>query len=141
MGKINIGRVVLGGLLAGLIFNLGEFLLNNYFLRELWEWTLKSLNKAPMGSEVFAMVFYVILGFALGIFSVWVYAAIRPRFAPGPATAICAGLIVWFLTSMYSSAVMLPMHLFPRRLLLYSVVWEFVLIPLATVVGAWAYKE
>ncbi len=141
MAKINLGRVVLGGLLAGLIINIGETLLNVYVLGQLWEYTLKSLNRPSMDSTAPAMVFYVILGFAVGIFSVWLYAAIRPRFGAGPATAVCAGLIVWFLASLYTSAGMLPMHLFPRRLLLYSVIWEFVQMPLATAVGAWVYKE
>ena len=33
--------------------------------------------------------------------TVWLYAAIRPRFGPGPKTAICAGLIVWGLSYLY----------------------------------------
>ena len=32
MGKINLGRVLLGGLLAGLILNIGEFVLNEKVL-------------------------------------------------------------------------------------------------------------
>jgi len=141
MGKINFGRVVLGGLLAGLIINIGEILLNNYILGNLWEDTLKALNRPSMASDAAAMVYFIILGFAVGIFSVWIYAAIRPRFGIGPLTAVCAGLIVWFLASMYTSAAMLPMHLFPRRLLLISVVWEFVQMPIAAIAGAWVYKE
>lgn len=30
MGRINLGRVVIGGLLAGLIINFGEFILNGF---------------------------------------------------------------------------------------------------------------
>ena len=32
MSNINIGRVMLGGLLAGLILNIGEFMLNDFVL-------------------------------------------------------------------------------------------------------------
>ena len=34
----------------------------------------------------------VIVDFILGILTVWVYAAIRPRFGPGPRTALTAAL-------------------------------------------------
>jgi hypothetical protein len=140
MGKINMGRVLLGGLLAGLVINVGEFALNSYLLGKQWEDALKELNRPATGNNE-GMLFYVLLGFALGTFAVWIYAAIRPRFGARPVTAICAGLIVWFLASLYVSAVMLPMHLFPRRLLLYSVIWEFVQMPIAAVAGAWLYRE
>ena len=32
MGKINVGRVLLGGLLAGLVLNIGEYVLNEIIL-------------------------------------------------------------------------------------------------------------
>jgi len=31
---------------------------------------------------------------------VWLYAAIRPRFGPGPATAAKAGVAAWFVGSL-----------------------------------------
>lgn len=139
MGKINLGRVVLGGLLSGLVLNIGEFLLNESILGKRWEDAMKALGRPPIDTG--GMVLYVFLLFALGVFSVWIYAAIRPRFGSGPMTAVCAGLVVWFLASMYASASALPMHLFPRRLLLYSVVWQFFEMPIAAVVGAWPYSE
>jgi len=139
MGKINLGRVVLGGLLAGLVLNIGEFVLNEMFLGKRWEEAMKALNRPTLDSSGITLL--VILVFALGVFSVWIYAAIRPRFDAGPMTAVCAGLIVWFLASLWASASALPMHLFPRRLLLYSTVWQFFEMPIAAVAGAWLYKE
>src|SRR5437667_4515115 len=40
---------------------------------------------------------FVIGGFVLGVLLVWLYAAIRPRFGPGPKTSLIAGLVLWFL--------------------------------------------
>lgn len=139
MGKISLGRVVLGGLLAGLIINVGEYLLNMVFLNKAWVDALAVINRPFPGTEYVG--FFLVLNFALGIFSVWIYAAIRPRFGAGPMTAICAGLVVWSLAALYASASMLPLHLFPRRLLLYGTLWEFVEYPIATLAGAWLYKE
>jgi len=108
-------------------------------LSKQWDDAMKALNRPPMGNE--GMAFFVMLCFALGIFTVWVYGAIRPRFGPGPMTAICAGLIIWFLASLYASAGIFAMHIFPSRLLLYGTVWQFIELPIAALVGASIYRE
>ena len=140
MVKINMGRVILGGLLAGLIINISEFLLNMLVLAQPMAEALKGLNREmPMDSG--AMTFYILLGFAQGWIATWLYAAIRPRYGAGPMTAICAGLTVWALASLFASAAMMPMHLFPRRLLMYGMLWELFELPIATLAGAWIYRE
>jgi hypothetical protein len=101
---------------------------------------MAALHRSIPGSAE-NIAFYIILFFALGVFTVWIYAAIRPRFGAGPMTAVCAGLIVWFLVSLFVSAYMFPMRLFPSRLLLYGTVWEFFEFPIAAVAGAWIYRE
>jgi hypothetical protein len=139
MGKINMGRVILGGLIAGVVINVGELILNMPILGQRWNEALQALNRPSMESGL--PIFLVLLTFALGVLVVWVYAAIRPRFGAGPLTAISAGLIVWVLASLYPSAMALPMNLFPRRLLFYAVAWQFFELPLAALAGAWIYKE
>ncbi len=138
MGKINMGRVILGGLVAGLVINIGESILNIPLLGELWKGAMQALNRPPMEG---VPVLLIVLGFAWGIFEVWLYAAIRPRFGAGPMTAICAGLVVWVLSSFFPSIATLEMQLFPRRMLFYTVLWEFFEMPIATLVGASIYKE
>jgi hypothetical protein len=139
MRKINMGRVFLGGLVAGLIINIGEFVLNMPILGNLWTDALRALNRPPMDAE--PPTFFILLSFVLGILIMWIYAAIRPRFGAGPLTAISAGLIVWALAVLYPTAGMLPMNLFPRRLLFYAVAWEFFELPIAAIAGAWIYRE
>ena len=38
----------------------------------------------------------------LGIASVWLYAAIRPRYGAGAGTAIMAGVAVWVMAHLWS---------------------------------------
>ncbi len=139
MGKINMERVILGGLLAGLVINISEFVLNMAVLGSLWNEALQALNNPPFDTG--AITFFVLLCFALGILAVWVYAAIRPRFGAGPMTAVCAGLLVWALAVLFPAGGALPLHVFPRRLLLYATVWELFELPVATLAGAWIYRE
>ena len=139
MGGINLGRVILGGLVAGLILNIGESVLNLVFLGNEWEQALRAINKSPVGGGAVGIM--VVLGFGLGITAVWLYAAVRPRYGAGPRTAVCAGLFVWTLAYAWPSLSGMPMEVFPNRLFLISMLWGLLEVPLATVAGAWLYKE
>lgn len=139
MGKINMGRVILGGLLAGLIINIGESVLNGMILATDLEDVMRSLNKPPITGPVIAV--FVVLGFVLGIIIIWIYAAIRPRFGAGPKTAVCAGLTAWALAYLYAAIGQAPIGLFPTRLLVIGTVWGLFELAIAAVAGAWLYKE
>ena len=139
MGKINLGRVILGGLVAGLIGNIGEFILNELILGEQWRAAMESLNRQAVGGGAIAV--FVIGIFILGIVMIWTYAAIRPRMGAGPSTAICAGLLIWFFVYLYPASYSVAMDLFPRSLILWGVVWGFFELPIAALGGAWLYRE
>ena len=139
MGKINFGRVIAGGLLAGLIINVGEFVLNGLILDKDWEEAMRVLNKPPIAGSAIAI--FLALGFVLGILMVWIYAAIRPRCGAGPKTALCAGLTVYALGYLYPGAGQLVIGLFPIKLQLIGLAWGLVEIVLAAAAGAWLYKE
>jgi hypothetical protein len=137
MGSINTARVLLGGLLAGLIINAGEYILNDRILD--WKPVMQTINRPAIGSQ--AIIWFVVLGFVLGILCVWLYAAIRPRYGVGPKTAICAGLAAWAFAYFYPTVGMIGLDIFPRQMMLTALVWGLVEVPLATVLGAWLYKE
>ena len=139
MSTINLGRVIGGGLLAGLVINISEIVLNTMVLGTQMEAAVQARNLPPIGGE--AIAGFVIFGFVLGIGCVWLYAAIRPRFGPGPSSAACAGSAVWFFAYLYPSAGMALMHMFPRRVLAVGLVWGLVEIIVATIAGAWVYSE
>ena len=139
MGKINYGRVVLGGLVAGLIINAGEMILNAWILMKDWEEAMKALNRPDMGGSGIAVM--VALCFGLGILLTWVYAAIRPRFGAGPKTAICAGLTVWVLAYAWTSLSGMVMDVFPARLLVIGMIWGLFELPISALAGAWLYRE
>jgi hypothetical protein len=139
MGKINLGRVILGGLVAGLVINFSEFILNGLILARQLEDAMRALNKPIVGNE--AIAYFVIGGFLLGILMIWLYAAIRPRFGAGPRTAICAGLVVWAFAYFYSTIGFVALGLFPANVIFIGLVWGLVELPVAAVVGAWLYQE
>ncbi|MFH0883707.1 MAG: hypothetical protein V2A56_12030 [bacterium] len=140
MGKINTGRVIVGGLLAGLVFNIGEIILNVFVVAKAWdEWGMKHQFNMTMGAGGYIMMFVIM--FLLGIFAVWLYAAIRPRYSAGPRTALCAGLAVWLAASLYPALGMLTMSMYPFSLAIITLIWGLVEILLGTYLGAWYYRE
>ncbi len=132
-------RVVTGGLLAGLIINIGEFLLNEPILSEDWKSAMEALGLPMVGGS--AIVWFLILGFVLGISTIWLYAAIRPRCGAGPKTAVCAGLAVWFWVWLIGFGSTLVQGLFPTKLVVVTWIWGFFEVPIAALVGAWLYTE
>ena len=140
MGRINLGRVVVGGLLAGVVLNVFEFVLNEPILGDQWTAAMESLNRlAPSGAG--AMMGYVVWNFLLGIALVWFYAAVRPRFGPGPKTAVITGLAVWFIIWFLGFGGTLLSDMFPSSLVVITLIWEFFEVPIATLAGAWLYRE
>lgn len=139
MGKINLGRVVAGGLLAGLVLNVYDFVLNGVVLSDRWNAALAALGKGEMGGSLIA--WFVLFDFLFGLWIVWVYAAIRPRFGPGPRTAAIAGLAGWFLMGFMHTLSEAPMGLFPANLMWVNTIGALVMVPVAGVVGAWLYQE
>jgi hypothetical protein len=82
-----------------------------------------------------------VLDFVYGIILVYLYAAIRPRFGPGPGAAVSAGLIVWLLVGLLHTLGEAPLGFLPMRLYVLGTVVGLVLMPLAAVAGARFYTE
>ncbi len=140
MGKINWNGVILGGILAGIIIDVGEFLLHGVLLGAEWREVMEALGR-PLQETVGNIFFYVLLGFGYGMLAVWLYAAIRPRYGAGPRTALYAGVGVWLLGYLLPTLVWVPTGLFPGRLLRIALLGGLAEILVATLAGAWLYKE
>ena len=144
MGQINIGRVIGAGLLAGLVMNISQFLIHGVVLQAegaqlASEWQRLGL---PVSQDPKMLGILVGITFVLGILAVWTYAAIRPRFGPGPRTAIIAGVAVWAMSYFYAGVyVFAGVQVLPMKLTWSPVLWSLIEVPVATMVGGWMYKE
>jgi len=136
---MNYGRIVLGGLLAGLIMNIGEFVLNDMVIGAQMKAFMTEHGFKDPGTNF--MIAAVGLTFVLGIVAVWLYALIRPRLGAGPKTAALAALILWFAVYVYCGVINGILFSFPTNALLIGIVWGLVEYIIATVAGAWAYTE
>jgi hypothetical protein len=140
MGKINMGRVVLGGIVAGIVADLLDYPVDNIWLAPRWMNEMGSLGHPSFSTGTW--IGFDILGIVTGILAVWIYAAIRPRFGAGLKTAIRAGVVTWILATLVPNAsFMYVAALFTKHLTLYTTLGGFVEVVVGTIVGAWLYKE
>jgi hypothetical protein len=139
MAKINWSRVILGGLVAGLIFNIFGFVVDGVILSKDWASTMAALGKPQVNGA--AVGVFILWGFLMGIAAVWFYAAIRPRYGAGVKTALCAGSAVWLVGVALAGLGPLALGLFPGSLVLTDAVVGLVEMEVGTTVGAWLYRE
>ena len=142
MGKVNWGRVFLGGLVAGIVINIGEFLFHGVIFKARVEEAMRAMGRdATAMDSGTAMTVWVIWCFLLGIGAVWGYAAIRPRYGPGAKTAAIAGVGAWYFACFLMSIAMMNLGVMNQSLLVMGLVWGLVEYVLATIAGAYFYKE
>lgn len=139
MSKIDTGRVLVGGIVAGIIIDVFESVLNGVVLTAHWNSVAASHNLAAVSTN--EIVVFNILGLVSGIAAVWAYAAMRPRFGAGPTTATYAALLVWVVGYLLPDVSNAVIGLVPMSLTLTILVVGLVEVIVATVVGAYLYKE
>jgi len=94
MGKFNISRLILGGIVAGIVADVLGYVVDGVLLAPRWADGMKALGRTEFSQ--YQWIWFNLIGIAGGIFALWLYAAIRPCYGAGPKTAIYAGLAVWF---------------------------------------------
>ena len=94
---INTSKVIVGGLVGGVVANVIDFALNGFLLADMNKAALDALNPTLSANAMqpSKIPIFVVLDLIWGIVNVWIYAAMRPRFGPGPRTAAYAGIASW----------------------------------------------
>ena len=88
-----------------------------------------------------AFVYFAIYELGRGLLALFVYATMRPRFGPGPKTAVRAGVVSWLAFSVAGPAQFIPLGLFNDSLWLMAGGYQLVTSIIAAVAGAAVYKE
>jgi hypothetical protein len=100
---MNVRRVILGGLAAGVVANLIGFfgfgLLLGPRMRAEAIAVAPALQSRSMGG--YALATNIIAQFVTGLLLVWLYAALLPRFGAGLRTAVYAALVVGLCSAMF----------------------------------------
>lgn len=137
MKTISWLRVIICGLLAGVVWTT---------LSAISTWYVGAdFNAAVPGNKILApgaglAAFLLAVNLAGGVWAMWLYAAIRPRYGPGPRTATLVGFAWWIITTLADST-WGSFRLVPIKALIPLSVVSLPEMIVAAIVGAWLYQE
>jgi hypothetical protein len=137
---INWKRVFIGGVAAGIVVFLVDFISFGSVFNELVNSAFAALGKNFEDGGPAQLALFVGTSLLVGIAAIWLYAAIRPRYGAGPRTAAIAGLAVWLLAYVFSGLGTIT-ALFPSSLVVASLGVGLIESLVATQVGAYLYQE
>ena len=140
MGNINVGRLILGGIVAGIVTDILDYPVDGILLAPMWNQQLSTWGREPFGGST--IILFMTFGIIMGLVSMWIYAGIRPRFGPGAKTAIYAGIATWILSApLPNFALMWATHFFSGHLTVYTTIGALFETVIGTICGAAFYKE
>ena len=106
MSRLNIARIVTGGVLAGLVLiavnAAAQFVLGQRVADDMNRWMPGAAARMePAGPTVVAIG--VIMKILIGTILVWLYAVARPALGRGPTAASRIAFVVWLLGAIFFS--------------------------------------
>ena len=134
MHKINYGRLILAGIVAAVILDILEYISNGVVLASAWADSLTRLKLPAL--TVNGIIGFNVWSLIVGFLAIWLYVAIRPRFGPGPKTALIAAAVIWLIGWPLGMVGGLAMHVVPRTLAIYSSLLGIPDLVIAILVGA-----
>ena len=136
---INVPRLILGGLAAGVVANGFDFVITSYLMATEFDAMMARLHVAQQPSQTW-IVILAALNCLWGVLLVFTYAAIRPRFGPGPKTAVISGALVWLVLAI-SLVILLVLGLHTPQSYAKSAILYLVSAIVCSLVGAALYQE
>ena len=139
---MNASRIMLGGLLAGLVLNVGEAALHGGVLAGPTSTAMAALGRNDASSAA-GLTALIGITFIQGVLGVWLYAMLSQQGLARVPAAMSAGLTVWVLSAVYAGIYLgagFP-NLLPAMLVWLPVIWDLVEFPLAIFLGALVYRE
>jgi len=139
---INTGKVLIGGIAAGVVMNIIDFISYSFILGARMK-AESDAFKPGMADQMMgasSMVTNIVMDLVLGILLVWTYAAIRPRFGPGLKTAVYAAVLFWLLAGIFLSGY-LHMGMMSTGLWMQFALFGLVNFLISAWVGARIYTE
>lgn len=139
MGGINAGRWLMGGLIAGILLWVMEGIASTFYLADMQRAMLEHNLSMELGGGSIAIS--VLVSLIAGLTVVFFYAAARPRFGPGPRTAVTVAAALWAGGYLLSLLGYQMMGLFPPSLLVLWGAVGLLEMVVAGLVGGWLYRE
>lgn len=138
---INRNRVLVGGILGGVAWNLWSIIINVGMLGKRYPEAQAAREFLPEPRYAFFPVAYIVILLAMGIGVAWLYAVSRNTLTPGPGSAMKVGLVVGIVSTLpmnFALSAWFPgSRMFPLGWTLEGLIGCI----LAALVAGWYYKD
>jgi hypothetical protein len=141
MGRINWGRLILGGLVAAIILFITDGFIHERLVSTDWRAVYAGLKAAEPEPHGMGMAYFALFELGRGLISLLFYATMRTHFGAGPKTAVLAAIASWFAFSLAGPAQFIPLGFFSNALWLKVGAMHLVTSIVATLAGAALYKD
>jgi hypothetical protein len=139
MSGINISRWLMGGIVAGIVVWVFEGVAAIFYMGDM-EAALEAHNM-QMQTTASTWILSVVVSLIVGLTLVFFYAAVRPRFGPGPKTAVIVAVALWIGGYLLSLIGYQMVGLYPVTMLaLWGLVGLIEMI-VAGLIGCRIYRE
>jgi hypothetical protein len=142
MSQINNKSMLIAGAAAGVVMNAIDIIANMVIVDNGLRARLDMINPglwAQMNAPG-RLIQYILIDFVFAFALVWLYAAIRPRFGPGPRTALRAASYGWALYTT-TQLLFVMMGLFTMKYVAGNAILTLVNYSATALVGAKLYTE
>jgi len=139
MGGINVTRWLLGGIAAGIVIWVFEGAGAIFYMGDM-EAALAAHNMT-MEMSAGIWVLTITLSMIVGLTLVFFYAAVRPRFGPGPKTATLVAVVLWISSTLLALVGYHMIGLYPKTMLTLWGLIGLIEMIVAANVGGWIYRE
>jgi hypothetical protein len=136
---MNAQRIAVGGVAAGVVIFVIEGVASQLYMGAMEE--AMTAHSLAMSVTPAGIALGVIMSLLVGSVLVWLYAAARPRFGPGPKTAAMVAVAFWLGGTVTSLVGYRMVGLYPDSLLLQWGAIGLVEVILAAMAGGWLYRE
>ncbi len=141
MPKINIGRLILGGLIASIILFLTDGFLHERMVLADWNAVYTALRTTPPTEHnSMALAYFAIFEIGRGFLAILLYVLMRACCGPGVKTAALAGVVMWLAFSVTGPAQFIPLGFFSTALWVKVGAFQLITSVIASIAGAAPYK-
>jgi len=142
MKSINYGRVLLGGILAGVLMFMADGFIHSKLLHEHWMAAMKAAGRSVEAEEHGSdMLYFAAFELLRGLAVAGLYSVFRTHCGPGPKTAVCAALFLWAVMFPIFFLQEVPLGFYSTTLVGLWSLYEVVPSVIAGLVAGALYKD
>ena len=139
--KLSIPRIVLGGIITGVVLFICSGIVNGTILSQDYKnWSDEMGNLIHPLSFSFSLGLWLIMSATQGVVSIWVYAGISRIYGVGMKSVLITGFLIWIVSKLAVAIDLTALGVLTPRIVLGQLIGSLVAILLGIYLGSRFYR-